>query len=89
MDANDLIEELITDVPSGAEVILAKTPNCEYIFIYSLGNKKHRMRVLNPEEGEALALIYPADVNRLNPLPFAVMETELRKRLIDDILESV
>ena len=44
------------------------------------------MRVLNPEEGEALALAYLADVNTLNNLLFAVMQSELRKRRIDDVL---
>ena len=47
------------------------------------------MRVLNSEDGEALALVYPADVNRLNPFSFSAMETELRKRLTDDVLAEL
>lgn len=68
----------MSDVPNGAEVIVAKNPSGEYVFIWSL-NKRHNMRVLTAEEGEALALVYPADVNRLNSVSFASMETELRK----------
>jgi hypothetical protein len=84
----DLIEELISGVPTGAEVVLAKTPSGEFVFIWFL-NKKHSIRALNPEEGEALAMVYLADVSTLNPFAFSVMETELRKRLIDDVLQTL
>jgi len=40
------------------------------------------MRVLEAYEGEALALVYSAYVNGLNPLSFAVMETELLKCIL-------